>query len=169
MSTGLYIVSKSESFESHFAECFNAVLNPRAGLRGLRFKGVDQRGFFHGQANVIKTFEQAVLFEAIDFKGKGGAVSDGHGLLFEVDCDAGVLAFLGLLHDHIDLLLGQRDGQDAVFEAVVVEDVSKAGRDYGADTEIKQCPRGVFALRASAKVITSDDDLGVAIRGLVQH
>lgn len=49
-------------------------LDPRPGLCGLCFKAGDAVGFFHGQADIVQTFEQAVLFEAVDFKGEHLAV-----------------------------------------------------------------------------------------------
>ena len=60
------------------------------------------------------------------------------------------------------------DRQDAVLEAVVVEDVAERGRDHAADAEIQQRPRRVLAARAAAEIVARDQDLGVAIGRLVE-
>ena len=49
-----------------------------------------------------------------------------HDLLFQIHRKAGVGAELGVLHQLLANLLGQHDGQDAVLEAVVEEDVGEA-------------------------------------------
>jgi hypothetical protein len=50
------------------------------------------------------------------------------------------------------LLLGQFGGQDAVFEAIVIEDVGVAGREDDAKAVIADGPRRVLAAGAAAKV-----------------
>ena len=60
------------------------------------------------------------------------------------------------------------DRQNAVLEAVVVEDIAERGRDHAADAEIQQRPRRVLAARAAAEIIAGDQDFGVAIGRLVE-
>ena len=60
------------------------------------------------------------------------------------------------------------DRQDAVLEAVVVEDVAERGRDHAADAEIEQRPGRVLAARAAAEIVAGDQHLGVAIGRLVE-
>src|SRR5690606_41961848 len=66
----------------------------------------------------------------------------------------GTLGGFGLLEQLVDLILFQYDRQQAVLEAVVVEDVGKARRDDGAEAILVQRPRRMFARRATAKVLT---------------
>ena len=73
--------------------------------------------------------------------------------------DDGVGAALGVVHQLVDVLLRQRDRQDAVLEAVVVEDVGEARRDHAADAEVEQRPGRVLARRAAAEVLAGDEDL----------
>ena len=51
------------------------------------------------------------------------------------------------------------DRQDAVLEAVVVEDVGERGRDHAADAEIEQRPGRMLARRAAAEIVAGDEDL----------
>ena len=53
----------------------------------------------------------------------------------------------------LHLVVRQGDGQQAVLEAVVVEDVGEAGGDHAADAEVHQRPGGVLAARAAAEVV----------------
>src|SRR6266436_3950794 len=68
----------------------------------------------------------------------------------------------------IRVFLGDAARQDAVLEAVVVEDVAERGRDHAADAEIHERPRRVLAARAAAEIVARDQDLGVAIGRLVE-
>jgi hypothetical protein len=106
--------------------------------------------------------------ERVQLKAKALPVRGGHGQVFQIDGHAGIGALAGVLHQHIDDLLRHDDGQDAVLEAVVVEDVGKAGRDHAADAVIQQRPGRMFARAAAAEIVAGDDDLAVAIGGLVQ-
>ncbi len=61
------------------------------------------------------------------------------------------------------------DGQNAVLEAVVVEDVGEARGDHAADAEIEQRPGRVLARRTAAEIVARDEDLGLPIGRLVEH
>ncbi len=58
--------------------------------------------------------------------------------------------------------------QDAVLEAVVVEDVGEAGRDHAADAEVEQRPGGMLAARPAAEIVAGDQDLRLAVGRLVE-
>ena len=87
---------------------------------------------------------------------------------FEVDRHHRIGALLGVFHQLVDDLLGQRDRQNAVLEAVVVEDIGEAGCDDAANAEIEQRPGGVLSARPAAEILRADQDLGVAVWGLVE-
>lgn len=66
-------------------------------------------------------------------------------------------------------LVLDRDGQHAVLEGVVEEDVGEGRGDDGLDAEVVERPRGVLARGAAAKVgACADDDLGGAVRLAVE-
>ena len=61
------------------------------------------------------------------------------------------------------------DRQDAVLEAIVVEDVGEVGRDHAADAEVEQRPGRVLARRAAAEIVAGDDDRRLSVGGLVEN
>ena len=61
------------------------------------------------------------------------------------------------------------DRQDAVLEAVVVEDVGERGGDHAADAEVEQRPGRVLARGAAAEVLARHQDLRLAVGRLVEH
>ena len=89
-------------------------------------------------------------------------------LVGQIDRERRVGAALGVIEQFVEVFLADADRQDAVLEAVVVEDVAERGRDHAADTEIEQRPRRVLAARAAAEIVAGDQDLGIAVGGLVE-
>ena len=89
-------------------------------------------------------------------------------LVDEVDFDLAAGArFVGDVAQ--DGLVGDDDGQHAVLEGVVEEDVSEGGRDNALDAEVEERPGGVLARAAAAEVgARHDEDLRVAVDALVQ-
>ena len=63
----------------------------------------------------------------------------------------------------------QRHGQDAVVEAVVVEDIGEARGDDAAKTVIANRPGRMFARGATAEVIAGQQDARALIARLVEH
>src|SRR3546814_1099795 len=82
----------------------------------------------------------------IDVEGDGAAVRPGDLLLLQIDGDDGVGAARGVVHQQIHLLLRQNDGQNAVLEAVVVEDVGEARRSEEHTSELQSLMRISFAV-----------------------
>src|SRR6476659_9588445 len=72
------------------------------------------------------------------------------------------------LEEIVDLCFAEHDGQHAVLEAVVVEDVGKAGRDNHSKAPILKCPWRMFATGAAAKVDASQKDARSLCLGSVQ-
>jgi hypothetical protein len=81
----------------------------------------------------------------VDLERDRAAVRPGYHLVLEVDRDHSVGAAFRVVHQQVDVLLRQHDRQDAVLEAIVVEDVRKRGRDHAADPEVHERPRRVLA------------------------
>ena len=110
-----------------------------------------------------------MLAMSIDVELDDAAVGPANFLRFKVDRQRGVGAAIGVVHQLLELFRRDLDGQDAVLEAVVVEDVGKARRNYAADAEVEQRPRRMLAARPAAEVFAGDEDLSLAISRLVQH
>jgi len=61
------------------------------------------------------------------------------------------------------------DGEHAVLESVVEEDISEGGSDDALDAKVQKGPRGVLSRTAASKVGSSDNQsLGLSERLLVQ-
>ena len=67
------------------------------------------------------------------------------------------------------MVLGQHDGQKAILNAIVGENVGEGWGNHGAKTKISQSPHGMFARRSAAKVFASNQDAGAFVAGLVEH
>src|SRR3546814_2555054 len=115
------------------------------------------------------TLFRSVRAERVDVEGDLLAVRPGDLLLLQVDRHPGVLAELRVVQQLRDLRLRQLDQQQAVLEAVVVEDVREGFADHAADAEIVQRPGGVLARRAAAEILGGDQDFGLAVWLAVQH
>ena len=132
------------------------------------FVARDPRRVLQRLADVVEAVQQRVLAERVDVEVDLLAVRADHDLAFEVDGDARVAAEFRIVDQCVADRARQADRQQAVLEAVVVEDVAERGRDDAADAEIGQRPGGVLARRAAAEVLVRDDDLRVAVGFLVQ-
>src|SRR5690606_34754549 len=86
--------------------------------------------FLKRQADAVETFEQAMLAERVDVELDDAAIGPANFLGFEIDSDDGIGAALRIVHQLVDFFLRKNDGQNAVLEAVIVEDVGKARRDH---------------------------------------
>src|SRR6266571_1220777 len=130
--------------------------------------GVDRGLLLHGEADVVETVHQAVLAVRVDLEFHGAAVGPANFLLAEIDAQRRIGAAFGIVEQFVEVVLGDADRQNAVLEAVVVEDIAKRGRDHATDAEIQQRPRRVFAARTTAEIIARDQNFGVAVGRLVE-
>ncbi len=146
-----------------------AALRPGAGGLCLLLELLDLVALHHGEADVIETLEQAMLAVCVDVEFQHAAVGTADFLLLQVDRQRRIGAALGVVEQLLQVALRDHDRQDAVLEAVVVEDVAERGRDHAADAEIEQRPGRVLARGTAAEVVVGDEDLGLAIGRLVQH
>src|SRR5262249_44898858 len=109
------------------------------------------------------------LAEGIDLEGDAAAVGTADLLLLEVDGDDGVCASFGVVHQLVDLALRKLNRQDAVLEAVVVEDIGEAGRDDTSYAEIQQRPGRVLAAGPATEICTGYEDRGLAIGRAIEN
>ena len=104
------------------------------GLPGLLLlapclEGIDRRGVFEGQADIVKTVEQAALAECVDLEMNLAAILADDGLGFNVDGEAGIGAEPGIFYQLLADFLRKDDRQNAVLEAVTVKNIGEAGCD----------------------------------------
>src|SRR5882757_3270870 len=143
-------------------------VQPGLGVLLASLEVVDLRLLLHGQPDIVEAVQQAVLAEGVDLEMHRAAVGTLDLLLLEVDLDDGIGAAARIVHQLGDDLLRHPDRQDAVLEAVVVEDVGEILGDDATDAEIEQRPGSVLAARAAAEIGAGDDDLGVLVGRLVE-
>jgi hypothetical protein len=91
------------------------------------------------------------------------AVLDGLG--GEIDGEGIAWFGFGLLEKLIYIGFGEDGGEDAVFEAVVIENVGVAGSDDGAEAVIFDAPGSVFTAGAAAEIGASEEDGGCFVAG----
>src|SRR5262245_26176092 len=146
-----------------------ARLQPGARRLGVLLEARDRRRLLHGEPDVIQSVEQAALAMRIDVELHHAAVRSADLLVFEIDGERRIGAALRIIEQLVEILGRDPDGQNAVLEAVVVENVAELGGDHAADAEIEQCPGRMLAARAAAEIVAGDEDFGVAVGRLVEH
>ena len=142
---------------------------PRLFQQPLGLVGLDLVFVPQGQADVVKTVEHAELAECLDFKRPRLAVGLDHDLSFQVHGEFVADTRSDIIKQAVDLSRGQHDGQQAVLETVVEEDVREARGDQRTKTVLIQRPRRVLARRSAAEVLSGDQHRCSPIARLVQH
>ena len=77
-----------------------------------------------------------MLAEGIDLEVDLAAIGTADFLCLKVDRDGGIGPPAGVIEQLVDLRLREFDRQNAVLEAVVVEDVGEIRRNYATDAEV---------------------------------
>src|SRR6218665_1586018 len=145
----------------------SAVVQPRlaGALSLLELLGLGR--LLPREADVIQAVQEAVLSELGDLKVELSTAFQCHLLRGQVHRD--LAADLGLIHHLVHFLGLQDHRQQAVLEAVVVEDVGERGGDDAANAEVVQRPGRVLARGAAAEILQRHDQLGLAPGLLVQN
>ena len=107
--------------------------------------GIDQITLAQGEADIIEPLQQALLAERINLEVNDPAIRTPDLLFFKIDGDGGIGPARGIIEQLVDLLLGQADGQNAVLETIIVENIGKTRSNYAAYAKILYCPWGMFA------------------------
>jgi hypothetical protein len=116
-------------------------LKPGMIVRSPGFICIDGACLLESQSYVVEAIEQAMLLERVDTSNPITPPSGRMDFLrLKIDGDRGVGAATGVIHQLVEVFLADDDRQNAVLEAVVVEDVGEAGRDHAADAEIEERP-----------------------------
>jgi hypothetical protein len=123
-----------------------------------RFVGRDIRFVFESRRDVVESCQEALSAEGVDRKGQRQTmlVAECRGFKVDGELVAGMLPDAG--KQIVNLGGVEANRQNAVLEAVVVEDIGEARRDQGAKTIVLQGPRGVFAARSTAEVSAYQED-----------
>src|SRR5882762_3120112 len=116
------------------------------------FVGGDVGLMLHCRADVVDGLQQDFLAGGGNFEFEDEAVFVGDGLVRQIDGQRIALFFFGALEDLVHLIFGECCGQDAVLEAIVVENVCVARRDDEAEAVVFHAPGGVLATGAAAEI-----------------
>src|SRR5580704_17691658 len=138
-------------------------LNPRLAEFAARLEIGNLVLVAQRQTDIVPALQQTLLAEGIDLEFDAAAVRAAHLLLFEIDADDRVGTALGVIHESVHVGLRQRDGQDAVLETIVIENIGKRRRDNTANAEIEKRPRRVLSARAAAEIRTRYKDLRLPV------
>jgi len=125
-------------------------------------------GVLQGLADVVQTLQEDFFAGRGDFKIVGVAVAVFDGLGGEIDGERIAYFRFGLLEESIHIGFGQDGGEDAVLEAIVVEDVGVAGSDDGAEAVVFDAPGSVFATGAAAEIGAGEEDGGTFVTGEIE-
>src|SRR6185369_5988399 len=108
----------------------------------------------HQKPQLIHAAQQAMPGERFEFEREAAAVRQFDITLRDIDrkFDARMLQQIAML------AFAEHNREQAVLQRVAAEDVGDLARQHGAEPEISQRPRRVFARGAAAEVAASDED-----------
>src|SRR5688572_2357359 len=142
---------------------------PGLALAVLRLERLDLVGVLEREPDLVEPVQQGMLGERVDVELEALAARRGHRLRLEVYRDPVTRLPLDLLEEPVDGLRVELDQQQAVLEAVVVEDVREARRDHGLEPVLQQRPGSVLARGPAAEVLAREQHRCAAVARLVQH
>ena len=131
-------------------------------MGAVGFVGFDGGEAGEAAGDLVQALHQGVLPGGLELEAEAQPLGS-HGLFWQVHGDGA-----GGLRQLLDGRHGQGQGEDAVGEAVVEEDLGEAGGDDAADAEVQQGPGGVLPARAAAEVGAAQEELRTPEGRLVQ-
>ena len=149
---------------------WNSGVTPRAAIAAALLSNVSICGAF----SIVRPISSRPLSRQCLRKGSrsnviAAAIRPADFLVGQIDGERRIGAAIGIVEQLLQIFRRHRDRQDAVLEAVIVENVGEGRRDHAANAEIEQCPGRMLARRAAAEIIAGDQDLRLAIGRLVEH
>ena len=145
---------------NHNAAHFNSV--SAFVFRNLLLESQDIPEFVHA-------IEQAGLGKRVNRERDGLPAGQCYGLGSQIHADFGTRGFLHQVEQSAVRLGIHDDRQQAILERIAAKDVGKGSGDDGPEAEASQRPGGVLAARPAAEVISSQENLGTLISGIIQH
>src|SRR6185437_5785959 len=138
-------------------------------LRGLRsLIGLDKVLLEEREFDLVEAVQQALSRKLGYLETIGLFVGSGDGLFPKIDRDLRARKLREELQEFVDPLRAKPNGQHAVLEHVVIEDVGEGRRDHATDAKIQQRPRRMLPARSATEILSGDQDFGVSIGRLVQ-
>src|ERR1035438_744985 len=138
-----------------------------ASLVVFCFKGIQSRRVPQGQTDIVETLDQAEFAERVKIKRCLESARIAYDLLLERNHELIARNRLCVLKKRLDLFFRKANKYDAVFARIRKEDIGKCWRDHTAEAKVAQCPCGVLATRAAAKVLSGYQNLCVVVARIV--
>src|SRR5262249_50072982 len=121
-----------------------------------------------GQSDRVETPIQAVFSEGVDLETGPCPVRGGHRLVTKVHGQLVTGRGQDVMDHRQDLVGLQHQRQNAVLEAVVVEDVCETRCDDTTEALVEERPRGMLTRRSTSKIIARQEDRRTLKARLVQ-
>src|SRR5689334_9636289 len=99
------------------------------------------------EPDIVKSLQQALATERVDTERQFEAFPVSYSLGLQIDSQAIALISIRPAEKIVHLSFGQRHRQNAILEAVVIEDICVAGRDDRAKAVVQNCPWRVLPAR----------------------
>src|SRR3989344_1148451 len=142
---------------------------PRRFLPVSRLVSANLVHVLQRQPDIVEAVQQAVLAKRVDLKLAHGARWRRHRLRAKVHGQPVTRRRFRLAKQAIHRVALQHDRQQAILEAVVVEDIGVARCDDNPEPVIHERPRGMFARGTATEVVAREQDLRALVARLVEH
>ena len=106
---------------------------PRLRSQSLGFKGLDFVAVAQGQTNVVKSVQKAIFAESLHLKRPLHTVGFDDDLALQIHRQAVGRESGAFIKQLGDLRFAQNDGQQAIFEAIVEENIGITGGNDGSE------------------------------------
>src|SRR4051794_13300881 len=130
-------------------------------------EGFDGVAVFERDVDVVDAAHQAILAQRADVETVSVPVRRDYRLVRQIDGDLGAGLFAQLPPEIMDHRFRQRDRDDAVLDAVPLEDLAEAHADQRLQPKIHHRESRALARRAATEVLIGDENFRVAIGRLV--
>ncbi len=125
-------------------------------------------GVHQGLADLVQAFEQGRALVIADLEGRYDAFPGADLPRHQVHGQRVARRGGDRRKEALDHRIGQRDRQQAVLDAVAVEDIRVGRGDQGLETVLLQGPGGMLAARAAAEVVAGEEDRRPSVARPVQ-
>src|SRR3984957_9373577 len=122
-----------------------------------------------GVLELVKAIDQAIFGEWVDFERVRWAIRQRDRLRFEIHPDRQVRSFGDPRQQIRNDRLRQPDGEEAVLDAIGVEDIAEARRDNDFEPVVGEGPDSILARGATSEIDIGDHDARITVMGLVER
>src|SRR5690606_27449242 len=134
------------------------------------FESTDLVRFLQCQTDIVETIQHAVLAESIDLERiTGAAICRADDLLLQIDHQTEARECLDFIEQMVDLRFTEHDRQQAVFVAVVKENIGKTRGQNRTEAILAQRPGSVLTRRTATEVLAGQQYRSTLVTRLIQY